>query len=85
MARVGPQRHKKKGGTTSQILRLILIVLDVKSITCLEEWNFIILYDSSCLDEVASSSKLFHKNYMNLLILSLCLIIAPVWRYLCAK
>jgi len=30
-----------KGGTTSQILRLILIVLDVQSITCLEEWNFI--------------------------------------------
>ena len=72
-----------KGGTTSQILRLVLIVLDVKSITCLEEmiFFFLILYDSSCLDEVASSSKSFHKNYVNLLILSLYLTTVPVWRY----
>jgi len=70
-----------KGGTTSQTLRLILVVLDVKSITRLEEWNFIILYDSSCLDEVASSSKLFHKNYMNLLILSWYLTTVSIWRY----
>jgi hypothetical protein len=74
-----------KGGNISQILILILIVLDLKSITCLEEWNFIILYDSSCLDEVASSSKLFHNNYMNLLILSLYLTSVPVWRYYGAK
>ena len=74
-----------KGGNISQILRLTLIVLDVKSITSLEEWNFIILYGSSCLDEGASSSKLFHNNYMNLLILSLYLTTVPVWRYYGAK
>ena len=73
------------GGTTNQMLRLIPIVLDVKSVTCLEEWNFIILYDSSCLDEVASSPKLVHQNFMNLLISSLYLTTLPVWRYHGAK